>query len=302
MASEALGLANSIFIKNISPLATEESVCKAFEDLKNEILGVSFHVYPGTSQRFCQVDFKTSSGVTNAMGLNGSTLLGVPMSITVIAPVPIKLNMKYPKISPKSTTQRSANTLEERLSRTILVENIPEKFSQNELKIFFSNFGSILDISFEQRQIGDESLRCTIEFENKEEANKVRRQNKDIVLGDRVLRISTPKFMMRNLSQTSEIQYTMSNVMLSSVPVAYQQIKKLQWESKLAKVDEVVKELIDKKLLTEDEDILPKKKLSRSGDSHKKIRPEKRNGIEVVNKDIEYRYRRSRSFSRSPPT
>lgn len=39
-----------------------------------------------STQRYCQVDFKTSTGVTAATPLNGQTLLGVPLVITVIDP------------------------------------------------------------------------------------------------------------------------------------------------------------------------------------------------------------------------
>lgn len=42
--------------------------------------------FPGSTQRYCQVDFKSSSGVTAATSLNGQTLLGVPIVITVIDP------------------------------------------------------------------------------------------------------------------------------------------------------------------------------------------------------------------------
>jgi len=76
-----------VYIRNLSPLASEEHIRTTFGDC-DDIVTVTFKLFPGsTTQRYCQVDFKTAGGVTKASALNNEPLLGVPMSITVIEPV-----------------------------------------------------------------------------------------------------------------------------------------------------------------------------------------------------------------------
>lgn len=81
--------ANIVYLKNLSPLVTEENIKEAFGQhiSSDEILQVEFKPFPASTQRFCQIDFKTSGGVTSATSLNGQPLLGLPMNISVIDPL-----------------------------------------------------------------------------------------------------------------------------------------------------------------------------------------------------------------------
>eukprot|EP00921_Rhytidocystis_pertsovi_P009951 GHVQ01015923.1.p1 GENE.GHVQ01015923.1~~GHVQ01015923.1.p1 ORF type:complete len:328 (-),score=47.25 GHVQ01015923.1:1090-2073(-) len=78
---------NVVYIKNLSPLATGDNIREALQNGgmdPDEILSIEFKQFPGSTQRYCQVEFKTSGGVTSATALNGEALLGLPMNISVI--------------------------------------------------------------------------------------------------------------------------------------------------------------------------------------------------------------------------
>lgn len=79
-------IANVVYVKNLSADATESDVRQKFEDC-DEILGISFKNFPGKNQKYCQIEFKSSEGITKASRLNGEPLLNVPMTVTVIEPV-----------------------------------------------------------------------------------------------------------------------------------------------------------------------------------------------------------------------
>eukprot|EP00922_Rhytidocystis_sp_ex-Travisia-forbesii_P022158 GHVS01032445.1.p1 GENE.GHVS01032445.1~~GHVS01032445.1.p1 ORF type:complete len:373 (-),score=63.08 GHVS01032445.1:452-1570(-) len=78
--------ANVVYLKNLSPLVTEVDIRQALDN-EEEILNVEFKQFPNSAQRFCQIDFKSSGGVTSATSLNGQPLLGLSMAISVIDPL-----------------------------------------------------------------------------------------------------------------------------------------------------------------------------------------------------------------------
>lgn len=59
--------------------------CSGLQNNRNSFFCL-LHSFSGSTQRYCQVDFRTSAGVTAATALNGQCLLGVPLVITVIDP------------------------------------------------------------------------------------------------------------------------------------------------------------------------------------------------------------------------
>eukprot|EP01069_Polyplicarium_translucidae_P008514 Polyplicarium_translucidae@DN3231_c0_g2_i1.p1 len=77
---------NSVFVKNLSPHTSEEDVRGVFEPCDG-LKAIHFKLFPGATQRYCQIDFEDSSGVTAATALNGALLNGVGMVITVVDPL-----------------------------------------------------------------------------------------------------------------------------------------------------------------------------------------------------------------------
>ncbi|SCP05200.1 RNA-binding protein, putative [Plasmodium ovale] len=79
-------IANVVYVKNLSPDVSENDIKEKFESC-DEIINVDFKNFPGRNQKYCQIEFKSSEGITKASRLNGETLLNVPMVVTVIEPV-----------------------------------------------------------------------------------------------------------------------------------------------------------------------------------------------------------------------
>eukprot|EP01053_Blabericola_migrator_P000409 Blabericola_migrator_1__408@NODE_10_length_25093_cov_104_131184_g7_i2_p8_GENE_NODE_10_length_25093_cov_104_131184_g7_i2NODE_10_length_25093_cov_104_131184_g7_i2_p8_ORF_typecomplete_len426_score47_04RRM_1/PF00076_22/0_0017RRM_1/PF00076_22/0_0048RRM_Rrp7/PF17799_1/5_3RRM_Rrp7/PF17799_1/0_0026ZFYVE21_C/PF16696_5/0_0052RL/PF17797_1/3_9e03RL/PF17797_1/0_12RL/PF17797_1/2_3e03RRM_2/PF04059_12/0_06PHM7_cyt/PF14703_6/0_14_NODE_10_length_25093_cov_104_131184_g7_i21607017347 len=87
---------NHLFIKSVSPLATVQSVKDFFEQapleedssrtVADDVERIDFILYPESKQKYCQVTFRSSAGVTSAMTLNGHLLHGVPTPLSVIDP------------------------------------------------------------------------------------------------------------------------------------------------------------------------------------------------------------------------
>eukprot|EP00922_Rhytidocystis_sp_ex-Travisia-forbesii_P064758 GHVS01096176.1.p1 GENE.GHVS01096176.1~~GHVS01096176.1.p1 ORF type:complete len:392 (+),score=62.54 GHVS01096176.1:65-1240(+) len=86
MSGYKFSSANVVYIKNLSPLVTEVDIRQTLND-QDEILNVEFKQFPNSAQRFCQIDFRSSGGVTAATSLNSQPLLGLPMAISVIDPL-----------------------------------------------------------------------------------------------------------------------------------------------------------------------------------------------------------------------
>eukprot|EP00917_Polyrhabdina_sp_WS-2016_P008015 GHVP01017903.1.p1 GENE.GHVP01017903.1~~GHVP01017903.1.p1 ORF type:complete len:430 (-),score=69.78 GHVP01017903.1:614-1903(-) len=80
-------VANCVYIRSLSPLVTSADIRQVFGAFSDEIIDITFKNFPGTSQKYCQVNMKTSEGVTKATGLNGHVLRGVSMVVTVIDPM-----------------------------------------------------------------------------------------------------------------------------------------------------------------------------------------------------------------------
>ncbi|SBS95945.1 RNA binding protein [Plasmodium malariae] len=79
-------IANVVYVKNLSTDVTEKDIKEKFESC-DEIISVTFKNFPGINQKYCQIEFKSSEGITKASRLNGEHLLNVPMVVTVIEPV-----------------------------------------------------------------------------------------------------------------------------------------------------------------------------------------------------------------------
>ncbi|KEP62595.1 UNVERIFIED_CONTAM: RNA recognition motif-containing protein [Hammondia hammondi] len=78
--------ANVLYIKNLSPLVTEDHIRQIFTHC-GEILNIGFKAYINNpSQRYCVLEFKDSAGITAASQLNNTPLLNVPMTVTVVEP------------------------------------------------------------------------------------------------------------------------------------------------------------------------------------------------------------------------
>ncbi|KAF7456715.1 putative RNA-binding protein [Cryptosporidium felis] len=248
---------NCVFIRNLSPLANKESVLGIFEDLKDEILEVEFHRYPESDQRFCQISFKTSDGVTASMGFNGSTLLGVPMQITVLPPAKIE--------------QRKPGS-----KRGVLVKNLPVSCSDLQICKIFQRFGNIIGIT---RRETFPKLNVTIEFQSENSVSELLERGFLILdQGERIeLSPETPTGNKGELKKdtslsgsneygaifSSNVNYQNCSSALPSlldpdslnldnisVPLAYQQIKKIEWENKISKLMSVKKSIEERLLET----------------------------------------------------
>ncbi|CRH01073.1 RNA-binding protein, putative [Plasmodium relictum] len=89
-------IANVVYVKNLSTDVSEKDIKEKFESC-DEIISITFKNFPGKNQKYCQIEFKSSEGITKASRLNGELLLNVPMVVTVIEP--ISHNQNFNEIS-----------------------------------------------------------------------------------------------------------------------------------------------------------------------------------------------------------
>lgn len=78
------GARHLLFVKNLSPLVTEEHLRIIFENC-SPVLRVEFKTLPGGG-RYSEIEFKDSAGITAASQLNGTELMGLSMQISVLDP------------------------------------------------------------------------------------------------------------------------------------------------------------------------------------------------------------------------
>lgn len=225
-----------MFIRNLSPLANKESVLKIFNELEDEIVEVSFHNYPESDQRFCQISFKSSNGVTKSIGFNGSTLLGVPMSITVLPPIQIQ------KLEQKKIVS----------NREISVKHLPRSFSDSKIASLFQKYGQI--VSIKRQDPNSSSNPIIIEFQSEGTAfDLIERRYLTLESGDKIEISSDFEVQKSSSNQEApptslDINDTPVNLENISVPLAYQQIKKLEWDNKISKIHSI-KRMIEERLL-----------------------------------------------------
>ncbi|KAL5368221.1 RRM domain containing protein [Cryptosporidium parvum] len=235
---------NCVFIRNLSPLANKKSVLNIFNELEDEIIDIEFHNYPESDQRFCQISFKSSNGVTKSIGFNGSTLLGVPMSITVLPPIQIQ----------KSEQKRIVS------NREISVKNLPSSLSDLRITSIFQKYGQIVSIKRQDPNINSNSI--IIEFQNESSAaDLIEKRYLTLESGEKI-EISSDfeiqKYIPSNLETNSnlhDINDTLLNLESIPVPLAYQQIKKLEWDSKLSKIYSIKKKIEERLLNTLNNDL-----------------------------------------------
>ncbi|KAH8739121.1 RRM (2xRRMs) domaincontaining protein [Cryptosporidium ryanae] len=288
---------NCVFIRNLSPLANRDSVIEVFSDLREEILSVEFHKYSNSEQKFCQICFKSSKGVTRSTAYNGSTLLGVPMSITVLPPVQIN-NCGQSRITS---------------SREVFVKGVPGTCSDEEIASLFG-LKDAVPVKIKKLESSSSSRAdLIIEFASETTAQRLLElggictENGDLIeISDRYLggffgendnafsvngkgtgnicsapsslSTASPAPVCNALSNSGATNPTnfaapglANNVGVSSspsrcnsvpnagsidlsnisVPLAYQQIKKVEWDRKLSKVLEI-KKSIEKRILNSD--------------------------------------------------
>ncbi|TRY51042.1 RRM domain containing protein [Cryptosporidium tyzzeri] len=235
---------NCVFIRNLSPLANKKSVLNIFNELEDEIIDIEFHNYPESDQRFCQISFKSSNGVTKSIGFNGSTLLGVPMSITVLPPIQIQ----------KSEQKRIVS------NREISVKNLPSSLSDLRITSIFQKYGQI--VSIKRQDPNSNSNFIIIEFQNESSAaDLIEKRYLTLESGEKI-EISSDfeiqKYIPSNLETNSnlhDINDTLLNLESIPVPLAYQQIKKLEWDSKLSKIYSIKKKIEERLLNTLNNDL-----------------------------------------------
>ncbi|KAH8584411.1 RRM domain containing [Cryptosporidium sp. chipmunk genotype I] len=234
---------NCVFIRNLSPLANKKSVLNIFNELEDEIIDIEFHNYPESDQRFCQISFKSSNGVTKSIGFNGSTLLGVPMSITVLPPIQIQ----------KSEQKRIVS------NREISVKNLPSSLSDLKIMSIFQKYGQIISIKRQDPNSNSNSI--IIEFQSESSAaDLIEKRHLTLENGEKIeissdfeIQKSIPN--LETTSNSHEINETLLNLESIPVPLAYQQIKKLEWENKLSKIYSIKKKIEERLLNTLNEDL-----------------------------------------------
>ncbi|XP_665575.1 U4/U6 snRNA-assocaited splicing factor [Cryptosporidium hominis TU502] len=235
---------NCVFIRNLSPLANKKSVLNIFNELEDEITDIEFHNYPESDQRFCQISFKSSNGVTKSIGFNGSTLLGVPMSITVLPPIQIQ----------KSEQKRIVS------NREISVKNLPNSLSDLRITSIFQKYGQIVSIKRQDPNSNSNSI--IIEFQNESSAaDLIEKRYLTLESGEKI-EISSDFEIQKYISSNPEtnsnlhdINDTLLNLESIPVPLAYQQIKKLEWDSKLSKIYSIKKKIEERLLNTLNNDL-----------------------------------------------
>ncbi|SOV77405.1 RNA-binding protein, putative [Plasmodium reichenowi] len=200
-------IANVVYVKNLSSDITEENIREKFGSC-DEIISITFKNFPGLNQKYCQIEFKTSEGITNASRLNGETLLNVPMVVSVIEPIIHNTNLSELSTTEcdknvnslldvrNSITNQGVQTLllqkqviseqKKRLvdfqnslneknnkfdvfSKIVYMENIPEKYGEEDIKGFFQNIGNTTSYKLqynEQKKVHT----AFVEFKNEEHA------------------------------------------------------------------------------------------------------------------------------------
>ncbi|KAK6589035.1 RRM (2xRRMs) domaincontaining [Cryptosporidium xiaoi] len=287
---------NSVFIRNISPLANKDSVLEIFSDIKEEILTVEFHRYPNSEQKFCQIFFKSSNGVTKSTAYNGSTLLGVPMSITVLPPVQIN-NYEQNKITsnkevfvkgvPKNYSDWKIISLFEldgevpiKITRienstpfkmNLIIEFMNETTTQKllELKNIYTDDGDLIEISNTYSSNSLQNNNNDIDYNGTINNNMSLLSSSNIVsttpvygtpsksnAASSIVRVLSNNSNKTNVvSSTSNYNPTSENASIDlsniSVPLAYQQIKKVEWDNKLSKLFEIKKKIENRILNTD---------------------------------------------------
>ncbi|KJP88925.1 hypothetical protein AK88_01419 [Plasmodium fragile] len=106
-------IANVVYVKNLSTDVTEKDIKEKFESC-DEIIGVVFKNFPGKNQKYCQIEFKSSEGITKASRLNGELLLNVPMVVTVIEPISHNTPFADPAIGNNETDKNLATSIDVR--------------------------------------------------------------------------------------------------------------------------------------------------------------------------------------------
>jgi len=77
---------HSLFVRNLSPDITEQLLRSVFNH--DVIEKITFRAYPNSNnQFFAQIDFASSTGVTEGSKLSGVPILGVPIEVGVIDPI-----------------------------------------------------------------------------------------------------------------------------------------------------------------------------------------------------------------------
>ncbi|EAA22699.1 hypothetical protein [Plasmodium yoelii yoelii] len=199
-------IANVVYVKNLSANVSEEDIREKFKGC-DEIISVVFKKFPGKDQKYCQVEFKTSKGITKASRLNGELLLNIPMYVTVIEPILQSQsfsetsnineydkninnndynNSQYQNLQnflgenqiisdQKKKLVDFQNELNEKnkkfdvFSKIIYMENIPEKYTENDVVEFFKNVGKTTNYKFlYNEQINKHTV--YVEFINEENA------------------------------------------------------------------------------------------------------------------------------------
>ncbi|KYO01755.1 putative RNA-binding protein [Plasmodium gaboni] len=200
-------IANVVYVKNLSSDITEENIREKFGSC-DEIINITFKNFPGLNQKYCQIEFKTSEGITNASRLNGETLLNVPMVVSVIEPIIHNTNLNEVSTTESdknvnslldvrnSITSQGVQTLllqqqaiseqKKRLvdfqnslneknnkfdvfSKIVYMENIPEKYDEEDIREFFQNIGNTTSYKLqynEQKKVHT----AFVEFKNEEHA------------------------------------------------------------------------------------------------------------------------------------
>ncbi|SOV74601.1 RNA-binding protein, putative [Plasmodium sp. gorilla clade G3] len=200
-------IANVVYVKNLSSDITEENIREKFGSC-DEIINITFKKFPGLNQKYCQIEFKTSEGITNASRLNGEALLNVPMVVSVIEPIIHNTNLSELSTTESdknvnslldvrnSITNQGVQTLllqkqviseqKKRLvdfqnslneknnkfdvfSKIVYMENIPEKYDEEDIRAFFQNIGNTTSYKLqynEQKKVHT----AFVEFKNEEHA------------------------------------------------------------------------------------------------------------------------------------
>ncbi|CAD2095168.1 hypothetical protein YYG_04721 [Plasmodium vinckei petteri] len=199
-------IANVVYVKNLSANVSEEDIREKFQEC-DEIISVVFKKFPGTNQKYCQIEFKTSEGITKSSRLNGELLLNLPMTVTVIEP--ILQSQTFSEIANISEYDKSGsnndytssqyqnlqnillqnqvisdqkkrlvdfqNELNEKnkkfdvFSKIIYMENIPEKYNESDVVEFFKHVGKTTSYKFQyNEQIN--MYTAYVEFINEENA------------------------------------------------------------------------------------------------------------------------------------
>jgi len=248
--------AHSLFVRNLSPDVNEQVLREVFDH--DVIEKISFRAFPNSNnQFFAQIDFVSSTGVTEGSKLSGVLILGVPCEVGVVDPIISEGNRRAAASSGGSggaagstdevldiaeVNRRITEASEDQRMRTIHIAGLAPGTTDEQLERLVLKFGELERLKVDTDTKG--ACFGLVEFKDRGPAHIAKTQ-RSFKVDDRVLTVTEAKSMVEESSfmeQTIQFQAPIIDAMAMK-NVLYQQ---LDLREKLDKVREAARSIASK--------------------------------------------------------